>query len=262
MKSLYKLGIFVFIMVTFSLFFLLGISLTNSTVKLTQFVTGINDWEYKIKEQTVVYYSDNTEMGKLGYKKEYSSDFPELLKKAVVAVEDRRFYAHNGLDSKGIARAVWNNIKRGKKSEGGSTITQQLARTLFLEPEKTYSRKIKEVFIASAIEGKYEKDAILNMYLNEVFIGRGCSGMQCAAESYFGKDVMQLNEAEITVLAGMIQSPEYYSPDKNMVGLKARQETVIDLLIEQGTISSEKGQAIYSQNISFKPYKFYSSKNP
>jgi penicillin-binding protein 1A len=98
------------------------------------------------------------------------------MKDAVVAVEDKRFYEHSGFDSRSIGRAIYVNIRSGNKAEGGSTITQQLARTLFLSQEKTYWRKIKEVFIASAIEDKYTKDAILNMYLNEIYMGRGCTG--------------------------------------------------------------------------------------
>src|SRR5665647_2166612 len=150
-----------------------GINLTQSTSKLLTFVSGINNWEYQIQEQTVVYASNGTELGKLGNKKEYSEDFPECMKKALVAVEDKRFYQHNGLDSKGIVRAIYTNLRSGSKSEGGSTITQQLARTLFLSTEKSYTRKIKEVFIARAIESNYTKAAILNMYLNEIYTGDG-----------------------------------------------------------------------------------------
>ncbi|KUG02726.1 multimodular transpeptidase-transglycosylase [hydrocarbon metagenome] len=246
----------------FALFFLLSLFVTQSTVKVVQFITGINNWEYTVKEQTVVYYSDKTEMGRLGYKKEYSHDYPVFLQQAVVAVEDRRFYQHNGLDSRGIGRALWNNIKTGSKSEGGSTITQQLARTLFLSQEKTYSRKIKEVFIAAAIEDKYSKEGILNLYLNEIYMGRGCSGMQCAAQSYFGKDVMDLNEAEITLLVGMIQAPEYYVPESNMEVLKKRQVVVLEVLVEQGIITHEEAQAIAIRDVYFQPAASYSDQHP
>lgn len=255
MKSLVRIGTIIIGIIIFILFFVVGLSLAKSTLGIAQFVTGVNKWEYEIKEQTTVYYSDNTEMAKIGYKKEYSKDFPELMKKAVVATEDKRFYEHNGLDSRGIGRAIWNNLKRGSKSEGGSTITQQLARTLFLGQEKTYSRKIKEVFIATAIEDKYSKEAILNMYLNEIYMGRGCSGMQCAAMTYFGKDVMNLNDAEITTLAGMIQAPEYYRPDDNMEAVKNRQQIIVNNLVNQGYISEAEGDAIMGTPIYVKPYK-------
>ncbi|HZK44034.1 MAG TPA: PBP1A family penicillin-binding protein [Syntrophomonadaceae bacterium] len=255
MKSLIRMGTIILGIIIFIMFFVIGLSIAKSTISLSQFATGINKWEYQIKEQTVVYYNDDTEMGKIGYKKEYSKDFPELMKKAVIATEDRRFYEHNGLDARGISRAVWNNLKRGRKSEGGSTITQQLARTLFLSQEKTYTRKVKEVFIATAIEDKYGKEAILNMYLNEIYMGRGCSGMQCAAMSYFGKNVMDLNNAQVTILAGMIQAPEHYRPEKNMEGLKQRQKTVLDNLVIQGSITEVEAEAIFQQDINIKPYK-------
>jgi len=251
------IGVLVFITV-----FCLSVYLTQSSMKLIQFATGIAQWEYVIKDQTVVYYSDQTEMTKLGYKREYSPDFPEFMKKAVVAVEDKRFYQHNGFDSRGILRALWNNIKSGKKSEGGSTITQQLARTLFLTQEKSYSRKIKEVFIASAIEDKYSKEGILNLYLNEIYMGRGCSGMQCAAQSYFGKKVMNLNKAEITLLVAMIQSPEYYSPDSNLEGLKLRQKTVLEVLVDQGILSAKEAEQIYQQKVNFRKNNSSDNKHP
>lgn len=251
------LGALVFIAV-----FFLSVYLTQSSMKLVQFATGIAQWEYVIKDQTVVYYSDESEMIKLGYKREYSPDFPEFMKKAVVAVEDKRFYQHNGFDSRGILRALWSNLKSGKKSEGGSTITQQLARTIFLTQEKSYSRKIKEVFIASAIEDKYSKEGILNLYLNELYMGRGCSGMQCAAQSYFGKNVMNLNKAEITFLVAMIQSPEFYSPDSNLEGLKLRQETVLAVLVDQGILSPKEAEEIQKQKISFRKSHSNANKHP
>lgn len=262
MKLFIKTGFIVLGISLFALFFYAGLSLGQSTVGWAQFVTGVNKWEYAVKQQTAVYYSDNTEMGKIGYKKEYSPDFPEFMKQAVVSLEDRRFYQHNGLDSRGIGRAIVHNLMQGSKSEGGSTITQQLARTLFLGQEKTYTRKIKEVFIATAIEDKYDKDTILNMYLNEIYMGRGCSGMQCAANSYFGKNVMDLNKAEITILAGMIQAPEHYAPERNMEGLKSRQKTVIESLVEQEIISAQEGEEILAQNVSIKPYVPYSYQHP
>ncbi len=249
-------------LLVFALCFYIGMSLTETTPKVAKFITGINSWEYQVQEQTMVYYSDGTEMGRLGYKREYREDFPQLLKEAVVAVEDKRFYQHKGFDAKSIGRAVWNNLKAGRKAEGGSTITQQLARTLFLNQEKTYWRKIKEVFIASAIEDKYTKEAILNMYLNEIYMGRGCSGMECAAESYFGKSVADLNNGEITALAGIIQSPEYYTAKDHGDALKLRQQTVVDLLVKQGTITSAEGERIMQQKLNIKPFTLSPYKHP
>lgn len=263
MKNLFtKIGIILGGMVLFLIFFIVGATITQATPKILLYTTGINNWEYQPREQTVVYYSDGQEMTRLGYQRIYSKDFPQLIKDGVVAVEDRRFYEHAGFDAKGIGRAIWVNIKAGSKAEGGSTITQQLSRTLFLSNEKTYSRKIKEVFIATAIEEKYSKEAILNMYLNEVYMGRGSSGVATAARIYFGQDVMNLNEAQMTMLIGMIQSPEFYSPDTNYEGLKKRQATVVDIMAQQGIIDGQKAAAIKGQTVYFRSFSPQFSKHP
>ena len=262
MRLLSKLGVFVAAVLLVAFCFYVGVSLTQTTPKVANFFTGISSWEYQVQGQTVVYYADGTEMEKLGYQRQYSEDFPEFLKQAVVAVEDVRFYQHQGFDAKSIGRAIFNDLKAGSKAEGGSTITQQLARTLFLTNEKSFSRKIKELFIAVSIEDKYTKDAILNMYLNEIFVGRGCSGMTAGAKTYFGKDVSKLNKAEMTILVGIIQSPGWYSPDTNLEGLKSRQQTVIDVLVEQGIISEAEGQSIMKQKLNFKAYQPYAAKHP
>ncbi len=263
MVRLFKtLGLLITGLVLFALFFILGASLTQTMPKVLLVGTGIKQWEYQPREQSVLYYSDGQEMTRLGYKRIYSENFPDFLKQAVVAVEDRRFYEHNGLDTRGIGRAIWNNLRSGSKAEGGSTITQQLARTLFLSQEKTYTRKIKEVLIAVAIEEKYGKDAILNMYLNEIYMGRGCSGIPCAARSYFGKDVWQLNKAEITMLVGIIQSPEAYAPERNFEGIKARQDTVINVLLEQGLLAADEAAAIREQPLDIKEFTPDSSRHP
>lgn len=262
MKFISKLALAVGGLVLFLLFFYTGVSLTQTTPKIAKFITGINNWEYEVQGQTTVYYNDGKKMGNLGYQREYSKDFPKFMKDAVVAVEDKRFYDHSGFDSRSIGRAIYANIKAGGRAEGGSTITQQLARTLFLGQEKTYVRKIKEVFIASAIEDKYTKDAILNMYLNEIYMGRGCTGMGIAARAYFGKDVFDLNKAEITALVGIIQAPEYYSPNKNLEALKKRQQTVVNVLVEQGLLSAQDGQTIIKEELKFQPFQQNLSAHP
>lgn len=262
MKLLSRLGMLLAGLLIFAVFFYTGISLTQSTPKVAKFITGINNWEYEIQEQTAVYYSDGQKIGNLGYKREYNEDFPQFMKEAAVAVEDRRFYSHSGLDAKSIGRAIYRDILSRSKAEGASTITQQLARSLFLSNEKTASRKIKEIFIATAIEDKYTKEAILNMYLNEIYMGRGCTGMGIAARSYFGKDVANLNKAEMAALVGIIQSPEYYQPDRNMEGLKKRQQTVIDVMVEQDLITAEEATQIARQTLNFQPYQQNMSAHP
>lgn len=255
MKTLLKgFALLVSAVIVFGVFFIIGASLTQTLPRVLLYTTRLNDWEYQPRPQTAVYYADGSQMTTLGYQRIYQADFPDFLKKSVVAVEDKRFYQHAGLDARSIGRAIWKNVQAGSKAEGGSTITQQLARTLFLNQEKTYVRKIKEVFIATALEEKYGKDAILNMYLNEIYMGRGCSGMGCAARTYFNQDLFQLNQGQICMLAGMIQAPEFYAPEKNYKGLKMRQETVIDLLVEQGAISQAEGQQIKAQPLNIQPF--------
>lgn len=243
------------IFLIFIVCFFAGAWITLATPEIMLYATGLDAWEYHAQDQTIVYDCNGQEITRIGYKRIYAEDFPEKLKKAVVAVEDRRYYEHASLDPRGIARALYNDIKEGNKSEGGSTITQQLARTLFLTQEKTVSRKFKELMIAIALEEKYGKEAILNMYLNEIYMGRGCSGMASAANIYFGKDVDQLNEAEIAMLVGMIQAPEYYSPDSNMEALKNRQEVVLNVLVEQGLTSSQQAEANKKKALKIKSFE-------
>ncbi|HEX3011254.1 MAG TPA: PBP1A family penicillin-binding protein [Syntrophomonadaceae bacterium] len=255
MRLVSKIGFIFLGLIMFAIFFVIGVSITQTAPKILLVATGINNWEYKPLNQTVIYYSDGQVMDRVGYKKIYSQDFPEYLKQAVVAVEDKRFYSHAGLDTKGIGRAIYNNIRAGRKAEGGSTITQQLARTLFLNQQKTYTRKVKEVFYATALEEKYSKDAILNMYLNEIYMGRGCSGMACAAQSYFGKDVYSLTKAQMTMLVAIIAAPEYYSPDRNMAGVKERTAAVTDVLVEQGILTEAEGDTIKQTTLSIRAYE-------
>ncbi|MEN6392120.1 MAG: PBP1A family penicillin-binding protein [Syntrophomonas sp.] len=243
------------IFLIFIVCFFAGAWITLATPEIMLYATGLDTWEYHSQDQTIIYDRNGQEITRIGYKRIYADDFPEALKQAVVAVEDRRFYEHASLDPRGITRALYNDIKEGNKSEGGSTITQQLARTLFLTQEKTVSRKFKELMIAIALEEKYGKDSILNMYLNEVYMGRGCSGMASAANIYFGKKVNQLNEAEIAMLVGMLQAPEYYSPDSNMEGLKTRQEVVLNVLAEQGLISTQQAETTKKKAVKIKSFE-------
>jgi len=235
--------------VLFAVFFLVGISLTHTTPSIILMATGLDDWEYYPASATTIYYRDGEPMAQIGYQRTNIQDFPVFLKDAVVAVEDRRFYQHNGLDTKSIARAIYINLLEGSRAQGGSTITQQLARTMFLTQEKTFTRKIKEVLIAVALEEKFSKDEILTMYLNEIYMGRGCAGLACASQAYFNKDIWSLNQAEICLLVGLIQSPEHYNPESNWEGLKLRQETVINVLEEQGLVDAGQAEQLRNQPI-------------
>ena len=157
---------------------------------------------------------------------------PQNLKDAFIAVEDARFYQHSGIDPRGILRAVWSNITNRGVSEGGSTITQQLAKNAYLSQEQTLKRKIQEAFLALQLEKQYTKQEILELYLNQIYFGQGAYGVQSAAQLYFGKNVEDLNLSECAMLAGIPKSPNYYSPLNNFKASVERQSTVLDQMVK------------------------------
>lgn len=170
-----------------------------------------------------------------------SESLNENLKEATVAIEDSRFYSHNGLDVKGIARAAYVNVKRGKTTEGGSTITQQLAKNAFLSNKRTVTRKIKELILAVKIEQNYSKDQILTMYLNEVGYGSNAYGAEAASQMYFGKSAKDLNLQEAATLAALTKSPSTLSPyGPNANQLIARRNFVLDRMADLGFTSREE----------------------
>ena len=134
---------------------------------------------------------------------------------AVIAIEDRRFYSHFGVDPIGLTRAVFNNLTRGRFSQGGSTLTQQLAKNLFLKPERTLERKVQEVLLALWLERKHSKDQILEMYLNRVYFGSGSYGVEAASRRYFGKSARDVTLAEAAMLAGLLKAPSKLSPARD-----------------------------------------------
>lgn len=170
------------------------------------------------------------------------ADVPQHLVQAVIAVEDARFFEHPGLDVIGIARAVWTNLRRGGKVEGASTITQQLARSLFLSPERTYARKIRELILAYKMELILSKEEILELYLNQIYFGQGAYGVVAAAQTYFGKSLSELTLGEAAMLAGLPKSPNHYSPYKNPEKARKRQEHVLARMEEAGFITAEQRQ--------------------
>lgn len=166
-----------------------------------------------------------------------SSEIPKLLKEAVVAVEDKRFYSHHGFDLEAIGRALLRNLRAGKVLEGGSTISQQLAKNLFLTHERTLQRKLIELVYTLKLEMRYTKDEILTMYINEIYWGHGVWGCEVASKIYFGKSVRELNLSECALLAGIIRSPENYSPYHDMEAALSRRDTALALMVEQGYIT-------------------------
>jgi penicillin-binding protein 1A len=160
---------------------------------------------------------------------------PNLIK-AVISVEDQRFYDHSGVDAIRVAAAAVKNLETGRRSEGGSTITQQLARQSFLTRDKTFRRKLKEVILAGYIEGEYTKDQILEMYLNKVYFGDGLYGVEAASRGYFGKSASDLPVEEAALLAGLIQSPSSYAPSVNLDRAIARRNVVLQTMVSSGAI--------------------------
>ena len=162
---------------------------------------------------------------------------PEYLKKAIVTTEDRNFYTHSGIDLKGIARAIIKDIWAGKFVEGASTITQQLAKTLFLNPKKTLVRKLKEAFLAFHLERRYTKDEILELYLNQVYFGSGAYGVESAARIFFNKSVKDLTLAECSLVSAMPKAPSRYSPLVNRDLAIKRRNIVLKQMLETGIIN-------------------------
>ena len=164
---------------------------------------------------------------------------PKHVQKAFIAIEDNRFYEHGGIDYRGTARALVSTLS-GREVQGGSTITQQLAKNAFLTQERSIIRKIKEAFIAKELEHKYTKDEILSMYLNRIYFGQGAYGIESASMYYFDKHVQNLDIAEAATLAAIPKSPNYYNPFENPQESKKRQELVIDQMVKYGFITADQ----------------------
>lgn len=167
-------------------------------------------------------------------------DLPPYLVDAVLAVEDRRFYDHFGVDVRGTARALWANLRAGRVVQGGSTLTQQLAKNLFLTPERTMRRKVQEMMLAFWLENRFSKDEILELYLNRVYFGGGAWGVEAASMRYFGKSVSELNLGESALLAGLLKAPSRYSPVSDAERAAARATVVLDLMEQTGRISADE----------------------
>ena len=169
---------------------------------------------------------------------------PKIYLDAVVAVEDHRFYNHPGIDIIAIGRAAINDIKAMKLVEGGSTITQQLSKNIYFTQEKSFIRKIAEVFMAFNIERNYSKDEILELYVNTSYFGDGYTGVREASLGYFGKEPQNLSDSEAIMLAGIPNSPSNYSPTKNPELARKRQKQVLDKMDKYEYISKEKANKI------------------
>lgn len=175
-------------------------------------------------------------------------EMPKVYKDAVISVEDHRFYKHFGIDIIAIGRAVVNDIKAMKFVEGGSTITQQLSKNIYFTQEKKITRKIAEVFMAFKIESGYEKDEILELYLNTSYFGDGYGTVKEASKGYFDKEPNEMTDYEAILLAGIPNAPSVYAPTKNPELAKQRQKQVMNKMVEYGYLTKEESDNILNNN--------------
>ncbi len=233
---------------------LLGAALTLLTIFLGAALTGymliIKDLPdisaidtYKPSLSTELYTIDNQKFAEFAAEKRILvtfSDIPDYLIKALVSVEDARFYKHNGLDWQGITRAFWENVRARSYVQGASTITQQLARALFLHPQKTLRRKAQEALIALQIEKRYPKEEIITLYLNQVYLGRGAYGVEAASRTYFDKSVSELNLSECVLIAGLPRAPSLYNPYRRPELVESRRQHVLKRMLDEHYITEEQ----------------------
>ena len=176
-------------------------------------------------------------------------DVPPDLAKAIVAIEDRHFYEHGGFYLPSMLRAALRNLLAGSAREGGSTITQQLARMMYLSPERTFKRKVQEAVLTLWLEHHLDKREILTRYLNTAYFGAGVYGVDAAAKRYFGKTAKELSLAEAAMLAGLVRAPSALAPNRNLEGAQARASRVLDAMVETGAISAEQAGAARKQPV-------------
>lgn len=207
-------------------------------------------------EATIIYSSERTVLARV-FREDRTNvplkDIPKHLRDATVAIEDSRFYRHSGVDMKGIARAIWANVSGGKMSQGGSTITQQLARNVYLTRRKTVQRKVQEAVLAILLERHFSKDRILELYLNRVYYGSGAFGVQAASKVYFGKNVDQLDLSECAMIAGLTQKPSGYSPHEDREAAIGRRDRVLKYMQQQGYITAQERQEAASERLRIVP---------
>ena len=212
---------------------------------------------YVPSEATTLFSDDNKPLARFHQEENrrivslpYMSPF---IKKAAVSIEDERFYLHHGVDPRGILRAIFSNLLKGRISEGASTITQQLARNLFLTRKKTVIRKLAEALLAFQIERRFTKQEILEYYLNQIYFGHNAYGIESASYLYFDKHAKDLTLAESAMIAGIIEGPEIYSPYKSLKLAKARQKIVLAKMIDLKMISRQQAQMAYNEPLNIHP---------
>ena len=210
--------------------------------------------DYRPKLPLRVFSADGVQIGEFGEERRNFmpiAQMPQVMKDAVLAAEDARFYQHGGIDWRGMVRAALANL-RDARSQGGSSITMQVARNFYLSTEKTFTRKIYEVLLALKIERALSKDQILELYMNQIFLGQRANGFAAAAEIYFGKRLQDVTVAEAAMLAGLPKAPSAYNPVSNPRRATARQRYIIDRMFETGFITEAQHEQALAQVLRYR----------
>ena len=209
-------------------------------------------WKTGSQPELSVYARDDglvARRGRRGGRPMRFDDFPPHLVEAVIAIEDRRFFSHFGLDPRGLLRALAVNMRQGRLAQGGSTLTQQLAKNVFLTPERSFKRKVQELLLALWLEAHFSKQDILALYLNRVYFGSGAYGVQAAAETYFSRPVQNLTRVEAAMLAGLLKAPSRYAPTRDPAAAARRARIVIAAMEDADFINAELAAEMAGQDI-------------
>src|SRR4051812_12462141 len=207
--------------------------------------------DYRPKLPLRIYSADGVLLGEFGEERRNLTpigQIPAVMKNAVLSIEDARFYEHSGIDYKGMLRAAIANLGRAK-SQGASTITMQVARNVYLSSEKTFTRKLYEVLLTFKLEHLLSKDQILEIYMNQIFLGNRAYGFSAAADAYFGKSMRDLTVAEAAMLAGLPKAPSAYNPISNPTRARTRQLYIIERMQENGFITAQEAEAAKKQEL-------------
>jgi penicillin-binding protein 1A len=225
-------------------------------------ITSLKDYQPPVV--TTVYSQSNQKIAEFSEQRRIViplEEMPAALINAFVAAEDARFYDHEGIDFHSIIRAFFKNLEAGRIVQGGSTITQQVAKSFFLTPERSYTRKIKEAILAYRIDNRFSKDQILYLYLNQIYLGHGAYGVEAAAENYFSKSAEAMNLAECAMLAGLPQAPSRYSPYRHPELAKQRQIYVLNRMVQEGMISKDAADKAIGRELDIKSRKNWYMEN-
>lgn len=218
-----------------------------------------------IPEPSIVYDINGKVVKGLSEQNQVNVDLEEIspyFLNGIIAVEDKRFYRHHGIDISGMIRAGFADLKAGKIIAGGSTITQQTAKTLYLSNERTLNRKIKELYYALLMERRYSKDEILTLYCNSIYFGHGAYGIELASRTFFAKRARDLTLAEAALLAGIPQSPSYYDPYVHPEEARKRQAQVLERMVEEGMISASEKEAAQEEALQYRSAQFADNEAP